>query len=92
MPFTEQYAREEVPPELWSTPTFKSVNRRLTLLWGTVFAAMVPFHIAAGAIDTRPTNIVLNWVIPIGLVLWGIKQTSIITEKRRPSHAAVHRR
>ena len=50
-------------------------------MWGTVFAAMVPFHIAAGAIDTRPTNIVLNWVIPIGLVLWGIKQTSIITEK-----------
>jgi hypothetical protein len=81
VPFTEQYAREEIPRELWSTPTFKSVNRRLTLMWGTVFAAMVPFHIAAGAIDTRPTNIVLNWVIPIGLVLWGVKQTSIITEK-----------
>ena len=81
VPFTEQYAREEVPQELWSSPTFKSVNRRLTLMWGTVFAAMVPFHIAAGAIDTRPTNIVLNWVIPIGLVLWGIKQTSVITEK-----------
>jgi hypothetical protein len=81
VPFTEQYAREEVPKELWSTPTFESVNRRLTVMWGTVFAAMVPFHIAAGAIDTRPTNIVLNWVIPIGLVLWGIKQTSIITEK-----------
>ena len=80
-PFTEQYAREEVPKELWSSRTFKSVNRRLTVMWGTVFAAMVPFHIAAGAINTRPTNIVLNWVIPIGLVLWGIKQTSIITEK-----------
>jgi hypothetical protein len=79
VPFTEQYAREEVPRELWSTPAFKSVNRRLTLMWGAVFAAMVPFHIAAGAIDTRPTNIVLNWVIPIGLVLWGIKQTSLIT-------------
>jgi hypothetical protein len=81
VPFTEQYAREEVPRELWSTTTFKSVNRRLTLMWGTVFAAMVPFHVAAGAIDTRPTNIVLNWVVPIALVLWGIKQTSIITEK-----------
>jgi hypothetical protein len=81
VPFTEQYAREEVPKELWSSTTFKSVNRRLTVMWGTVFAAMVPFHIAAGAINTRPTNIVLNWVIPIGLVLWGIKQTSIITEK-----------
>jgi hypothetical protein len=81
VPFTEQYAREEIPRELWTSPTFKSVNRRLTVMWGTVFAAMVPFHIAAGAIDTRPTNIVLNWVIPIGLVLWGIKQTSVITDK-----------
>jgi hypothetical protein len=79
VPFTEQYARDEVPRELWSSPTFKSVNRRLTVMWGTVFAAMVPFHIAAGAIDTRPTNIVFNWLIPIGLVLWGIKETSVIT-------------
>jgi hypothetical protein len=80
VPFTEQYAREEVPRELWSTPTFKSVNRRLTLMWGMVFAAMVPFHVAAGALDTRPTNIVLNWAIPIGLVVWGIKQTSVIAD------------
>ena len=47
---------------------------------GGVFAAMVPFHIAAGAIDTRPTNIVLNWIVPIGLVLVGVKQTSAITK------------
>jgi hypothetical protein len=80
VPFTEQYAREEVPRELWSTTRFKSVNRRLTLMWGTIFAAMVPFHIVAGAIDTRPTNIVLNWAIPIGLVVWGIKQTSVIAD------------
>jgi hypothetical protein len=80
VPFTEQYAREEVPRELWSSPTFKSVNRRLTLMWGTVFAAMVPFHVAAGAIDTRPTNIVFNWVVPIGLVVWAIKRTSIIAD------------
>jgi hypothetical protein len=80
VPFTEQYAREQVPRELWSSPRFKSVNRRLTAMWGTVFAAMVPFHIAAGAIDTRPANIVLNWVIPIMLVMWAIKQTSVLTE------------
>ena len=79
-PFTEQYAREKVPQQLWTSPRFKAVNRRLTLLWAGVFAAMVPFHIAAGAINTRPTNIVLNWVVPIGLVLFGIRQTSAITQ------------
>ena len=82
VPFTEQYARERVPHELWSSPRFKSVNRRLTLMWGCVFAAMVPFHIAAGAIDTRVTNIALNWVIPIGLVVWAVNQTQTITQSR----------
>jgi hypothetical protein len=80
VPFTEQYARERISPELWSSPRFKSVNRRLTLMWGCVFATMVPFHIAAGAIDTRATNIALNWVIPIGLVVWAVQQTQTITQ------------
>jgi hypothetical protein len=80
VPFTEQYARERVSPQLWSSPRFKSVNRRLTLMWGCVFATMVPFHIAAGAIDTRVTNIALNWVIPIGLVVWAVQQTQTITQ------------
>lgn len=80
VPFTEQYAREKVPKEHWSSPRFKAVNRRLTLLWAGVFAAMVPFHIAAGAINTGPTNIVLNWIVPIGLVLVGVWQTSVISK------------
>ncbi len=80
VPFTEQYAREEVPREDWGSPRFKAINRRLTLMWGLVFTAMIPFHIAAGAIDTRVTNIAFNWVVPSGLVLLGIKLTATITE------------
>jgi hypothetical protein len=87
-PFTEQYAREAVPRELWSSPKFKAVNRRLTLMWAGVFAAMVPFHIAAGAIDKRPTNIVFNWVIPIGLVLWGLKHSNAPAEANEAMPAA----
>ena len=33
MPFTEQYARERVSREYWGTPTFKKVNRVLSLAW-----------------------------------------------------------
>jgi hypothetical protein len=80
-PFTEQYARESVPREFWSSPSFKAINRRITTMWGFVFLAMVPFHIAAGAIDKRPTNIVFNWVVPIGLILWGLKQSEKIAEE-----------
>jgi len=50
-------------------------------MWAFVFTAMIPFHIVAGAIDKRPTNILFNWVVPIGLLLWGIKQTDKIADK-----------
>jgi hypothetical protein len=80
-PFTEQYARESVPREHWGSPTFKAINRRITLMWALVFTAMIPFHIAAGAIDKRPTNIVFNWVIPIGLILWGVKRGGVIADE-----------
>jgi hypothetical protein len=80
MPFTEQYAREQVPEEYWGSPKFKQVNRKLTALWGFVFIAMVPFHIIGGAVNTKPATIICNWVIPLALVIWGIKRTAAISE------------
>jgi hypothetical protein len=77
-PFTEQYAREQVPREFWSSAPFKATNRRLTVMWTSVFAAMVPFHVIAGVIDKKPTNIICNWVIPIALIVWGAKRSDEI--------------
>lgn len=79
-PFTEQYARESVPPELWSTPRFKQINRHLTAMWGCVFLVMTASHIIAGAIDTRRSNTIFNWVIPVILIIWATKQTNEPTE------------
>jgi hypothetical protein len=79
VPFTEQYAREQVPEQYWGSSRFKEINRRLTTLWGCVFIAMVPFHIIAGAINTKPATIICNWVIPLGLVIWAIKRTAAIS-------------
>jgi hypothetical protein len=78
-PFTEQYARESVPRQYWSSPHFKAVNRRLSLVWAVVFAAMVPGHVVAGIVNERATNIALNWVVPILLVMWGLEQMQKIT-------------
>ncbi len=75
-PFTEQYAREQVAERFWNTPKFKETNRRLTLMWGAVFAAMIPFHVIAAQINTTRGNLIFNWVIPIGLVVWAIKQST----------------
>jgi hypothetical protein len=79
VPFTEQYARERVPQQAWSSPRFRAINRRLTTIWALTFAAMVPFHIAAGAIDSRPTNILFNWVTPLVLVFVAMKLSNALT-------------
>jgi hypothetical protein len=79
-PFTEEYAREQVPEQYWASPKFKEINRKLTTMWSCIFAAMVPFHAIAGALDTRAGNLVFNWAIPLGLVYWGIKRSSAAGE------------
>jgi hypothetical protein len=80
VPFTEQYARDKVPSEYWGTPKFKAVNRKLTTIWACTFAAMVPFHIAAGAINSRPTNILFNWITPFALVFLALKLQGKLTQ------------
>lgn len=80
IPFTEQYARESVPRQFWSSPRFRKVNRQLTAMWGMVFAAMVPAHVIAGAIDTHRSNLIFNWAIPIVLILWAVKRTASVSD------------
>jgi uncharacterized membrane protein YhaH (DUF805 family) len=76
VPFTEEYARQMVPREHWSSPGFKEINRRLTVMWGGVFVVMTASHVVGGALDRRGTNVIFNWLIPIALVLWGIKRST----------------
>jgi hypothetical protein len=78
-PFTEQYARESVPRQFWSSPRFKAINRQLTLMWALVFTIMIPSHIIAGAIDTRRANTIFNWVIPVVLIVWAAKRTAAVS-------------
>jgi hypothetical protein len=80
--FTAQYAREQVPPEFWSSHRFRQINRRLSLMWACVFCAMVPPHLIAGAIDTRKANLIFNWAIPMILLLWAAKRTAQLSEQR----------
>ncbi len=79
-PFTEQYARESVPRQLWGSARFKAINRRLTLMWAWVFVAMIPSHLIAGAIDTRRANTIFNWVVPVVLVVWAAKRTAAVSD------------
>jgi len=40
-PFTLQYARERVPRDRWSSPTFISTNYTITAAWAAAFAVVV---------------------------------------------------
>lgn len=65
---------------MWSSPQFKQINRKLTTTWGLVFAAMIPAHVIAGALDTHRANLIFNWAIPIALVIWAAKQTARLSD------------
>ncbi len=45
-PFTLQYAREQVAPELWESPTFIRTNYIITGVWALAFAVMVIAELA----------------------------------------------
>jgi hypothetical protein len=48
VPFTVQYARESVPQEYWHTPTFRAVNRKISLLRAGALAVIGAGHLLAG--------------------------------------------
>jgi hypothetical protein len=86
VPFTEQYARESVPREHWSSPVFRSVNRRISALWGGAAAVMGAGHLLAGRLDpasnpvtgARPVDLILNWALPIALILFAVNRSKQI--------------
>ncbi|MFE0751942.1 hypothetical protein [Gordonia sp. NPDC058843] len=85
VPFTEQYARETVDPAFWHTPTFRAKNRKISLLWAAAIGLMGCAHLVAGILastasvpGSHPGNILLNWVVPIALIVFAVKRTKAI--------------
>ena len=97
VPFSEQYARESVPKAYWSSPIFHAVNQKISALWGGAVLLMGCGHLLAGALDeaainagssARPTDLLLNWLLPIGLVLLGVKGTKALAESAGTTRSA----
>jgi hypothetical protein len=84
VPFTEQFAREHVDRRYWGSPVFRAVNRRISLMWAAAIYVMAISHLTSGYLQHQgsdPRNLLLNWVVPIGLVLIGFKQTERIADQ-----------
>jgi uncharacterized membrane protein len=83
VPFTEQYARESTPPEVWHKPAFRRINRVLTLVWALAFlATAVLGYIAVIAPSTSDWT---NWILPIVLIAGAFKFTRWYSERARAS-------
>jgi hypothetical protein len=53
-PFTLQYAREQVPSELWDRPEFVRTNYVITGAWAVAFAVMVAAELALVYVPGMP--------------------------------------
>jgi hypothetical protein len=85
-PFTESYARETTPKELWGTPRFRSVNRTISLVWGLAFLVGTVSLIIAGSVTDRP--FLFRILIPFGALAWAYSYTQRVISARRSEGAA----
>lgn len=66
-PFTEPYARQQVPKALWHSAEFRAANRHISLAFGLAFMFGTASMFVAGAIGaTGLVQTLLRVVVPVG--------------------------
>ena len=72
-PFTEPYAREQAPRQVWDTKPFHELNRRISSVFGLAFLVGTASMLVAGIQDSR--QFILRLVIPFGALLLAFMYT-----------------
>ncbi len=62
-PFTMQYAREDMPKELWHEPRFLRVNYQLSWVWVVAFGIEAASGLYGDAVLRNSNNIWTGWII-----------------------------
>lgn len=83
-PFTMQYAEESTPPEMWGTPGFIYVNKRITWVWIAVTAFMTALSLVPPIVQGEatmddggsPLSIACYWILPYTAMAGAIVFTS----------------
>jgi hypothetical protein len=78
MPFTEQFARESTPEAVWNSPTFKQINRVLSIAWGVAIVGLGVSRVVAAVIDQhtashRLPEILLGAAVPVVIIVYMLK-------------------
>ncbi len=76
MPFTLQYAREQVDPEYWNKPTFLRTNYLITGVWGLAFLVAAAAGAYGDLVLHNPNNIWTGWIIQILAIVAALKFTA----------------
>jgi hypothetical protein len=88
-PFTEGYAREQAPREIWASPAFRAFNRKISAIWGVAFLIGTLSMVLAG--ETGSRQILLRVIIPFGALAAAYTYSHREAESaHRPHEAVVH--
>jgi hypothetical protein len=97
VPFTEQFARQTTLQAYWSSPTFKKINRVLSMGWGLAIFAVGISRVAAVAINEHTTRrlpeLVLGLALPSVIILYRLKFSKSYPDRvthAEPAPAASH--
>ena len=77
MPFTEQFAREATPQAYWGSPTFKKINRVLSIGWGLAIFALGVSRVLGAALSrgtaSRLPELLFGLAVPVVVILYMLK-------------------
>jgi hypothetical protein len=76
-PFTADFSRDAVPPEVAASPGFMAANRAVSTLWALGFAVIG----VANAVATAADRGVLGTVVTVAVVVVLVQRTAAITAR-----------
>jgi intracellular septation protein A len=92
MPFTEQFARESTPQAYWGSPTFKKINRVLSIGWGVAIFALGVSRVIGAALSrgttSRVPELLFGLAVPVVVILYMLRFSKSypdrVTQSERP--------
>ncbi|MDT0460235.1 hypothetical protein RM550_31700 [Streptomyces sp. DSM 41527] len=75
LPFTLQYAREQVPREYWNEPRFLRTNYYITGVWGAAFGVAAIVGGFGDLVLHNSNNLWTGWIIQIAAIIVALQFT-----------------
>ncbi|WP_327308062.1 hypothetical protein OG730_35345 [Streptomyces sp. NBC_01298] len=83
VPFTLQYAREQVDRKFWDSPVFKRTNYLITGVWGLAFLVNALVGAYGDLVLRDPDDMWTSWIIPVLSIVGALRFTEKYPEAVR---------